>query len=160
MAEFSTKREDNWLRRATAVAIAEARKVALDDGALMNTPVGRLNESQWGWIITAAIFGWIKTRVEQAIEEGLDSEETVRGSGVSPSPCDVAVVHSVLPALCDQSAIDWALPLSAWSKDTMTNFLMTAWRLMNRAEIARDHGPGRIIRKSKQEGSGDADIPF
>ena len=42
------------------------------------TPVGRLTDLQWGWLVTAAIFGWIQTRCQQAIEEGLDQEQAVR----------------------------------------------------------------------------------
>jgi hypothetical protein len=98
-----TKREDEWLRRATAVAIAEARKVALEGTSLRITPVERLNDAQWEWIINAAIFGWVQTHCQQAIEEGLDQEEAVRLTGLPPSPCDVAVVRSVLPALAEQA---------------------------------------------------------
>jgi len=155
-----TEREDAWLRRATDAAVAGARKIALGNRPLMDTPVGRLTDLQWGWIVTAAIFGWVETRVAQAIEEGLDQEQAVRLTGLSPSPCDVAVVRSVLPALADQAGVDWALPLAAWSKDTMANFLLLAWQLITKAEIARDQGPGKILRKSKDwEEKGDP-IPF
>jgi hypothetical protein len=140
-----TKREDEWLRRASAVAIAEARKVALEGTSLRITPVERLNDSQWGWLINAAIFGWVTTRCQQAIEEGLDQEEAVRLTGLPPSPCDIAVVRSVLPALAEQARVDWAQPLGAWSKDTMTNFLLLAWQLINQAETARDRGAGEIV---------------
>jgi hypothetical protein len=67
-------------------------------------------------IVTAAIFGWIEVRVQQAIAEGLDQEEAVRTTELSPDPCDVAVVSSVLPALAGQAKIDWSLPLRGWSK--------------------------------------------
>jgi hypothetical protein len=40
------RQEDQWLRRATDAAIAEARKVALGT-VPMNTPIGKLNDSQW-----------------------------------------------------------------------------------------------------------------
>jgi hypothetical protein len=143
-----TKKEDEWQRRATAAAIAAARKIAGGSGSLMNTPVGRLSDLQLGWIITAGIFGWVQTRVEQAIAEGLDHEQAVRMTGLTPSPCDVAVIHSILPALADQAAIDWSLPLSVWSKEMMSDFLLSAWQLINKAEIARDHGPGGILRRS------------
>jgi hypothetical protein len=108
-----TKKENEWLDKATAAAVAGARKIALGNGPLMNTPVGRLSDHQWGWIITAAIFGWVQIRVEQAIGEGFDQEQAVRLTGLTPSPCDVAVVSSILPTLADTAAIDWALPLSA-----------------------------------------------
>jgi hypothetical protein len=161
---MTTEKENAWLDKATAAAIASARKIALNSSGLpMMTPIGRLNDSQWGWVITAAIFAWVQTRVEQAIEEGLDQEQAVRMTGLSPSPCDVAVVSSVLPALADQAVVDWSLPLSAWSKDVMTNFLLLAWQLMNKAETARDHGPGKIVGKSKDwdtKGDDISDIPF
>jgi hypothetical protein len=156
-----TKKENEWLDKATAAAIAGARKIANNSTGLPPmTPVGRLTDLQWGWIITAAIFGWIQTRVEQAIEEGLDQEQAVRQTGLTPSPCDVAVVRSILPTLADQAAIDWSQPLEAWSKDTMVNFLLLAWRLISAAEIARDQGPGKILRKSDALQELNNPIPF
>src|SRR6516165_243795 len=145
-----TKKEDAWQAKATEAAIAAARKIALNSSGLPPmTPIGRLSDLQWGWLVTAAIFGWIRTRVEQAVAEGLDQEETVRLTGLSPPPCDVAVVTSILPMLADQAGIDWSLPLEAWSKDVMTNFLLMAWRLISAAETARDRGAGKkILQKS------------
>jgi hypothetical protein len=148
MGEIS-KAEDDWQRKATDAAIAGARKVALGNGPLMNTPVGRLTDTQWGWVTTGAIFGWVETRVQQAIAEGLDQEQAVRLTGLSPDPCDVAVVKSILRELADTARIDWSLPLASWSPDTMTGFLMLAWKLIIQAEAARDHGPGKILKKSE-----------
>ena len=145
-----SKKEDAWQAKATEAAIAAVRKNALNSSGLPPmTPVGRLNDLQWGWLVTAAIFGWIQTRCQQAIEEGLDQEQAVRLTGLMPSPGDVAVVTSILPMLADQAGIDWALPLKAWSKDTMTNFLLMAWRLIEAREIARDQGPGKILKRSE-----------
>jgi hypothetical protein len=155
-----TRKENEWLDKATAAAVAGARKIALSSGPLMNTPVGRLSDHEWGMIVTAVIFAWIEVRVQKAIAEGRDSEETVRLTGLSPSPCDVAVVRSILPALADKAGIDWALPLQAWSTDQMTGFLMVAWRLLGEAETVRDHGPGRILKRAEfDEKTGDP-IPF
>ena len=145
-----TEKENAWLDKATAAAVAGARKIALNSSGLpIGTPIGRLSDLQWGWITTGAIFAWIQTRCEQAIAEGLDQEAAVRLTGLSPSPCDVAAVRSILPMLVDQAAIDWARPLQAWSKDEMTNFLLLAWRLINAAELARDSG--KILRKTEPE---------
>ena len=127
----------------------------------MMTPIGRLTDTQWGWLITAAIFGWTRTRCEQAIAENIDQEAAMRLTGLCPSPCDVAAVSSILPLLADQAAIDWSQPLAAWSKDAMTNFLLLAWQLINKAELARDQG--KIIGKSKDwatKGDNISDIPF
>lgn len=155
-----TERENAWLDKATAAAVAGARKIASSSGPLMNTPVGRLGDDQWGWIVAAVIFGWIEVRVEQAIAEGLDQEQTVRLTGLSPSPCDVAVVRSILPTLADTAAIDWTQPLAAWSKDTMSAFLLAAWNLIRKAEIARDHGPGGILQKSTVREVVADEVPF
>jgi hypothetical protein len=156
-----TKKEDAWQAKATEAAIAAARKIALNcNGLATTTPVGKLSNLQWGWLVTAAIFGWIQTRCEQAIEEGLNQEQTVRLTGLNPSPCDVAVVRSILPMLADQAAIDWSQSLEAWSKDTMTNFLLLAWRLMTAAEIARDQGAGKLILRKSELGELNNPIPF
>jgi hypothetical protein len=156
-----TDKENEWQDQATAAAIAGARKIALGNTPLMNTPVGRLTDSQWGWIVTAAIFGWIRTRCQQAIAEGVDQEEAVRSTGPSPSPRDAAVVASILPTLADTACVDWALPLQAWSKDAMTGFLLLAWQLIQKAETTSDQG--KIIGKSKDwdtKGDDISDVPF
>ena len=150
-----TKKEDDWLRKASSAAVAEARKVALDpdSGSLRITPVERITAAQWEWIINAAIFGWIAVRCQQAIAEGITQEQAVCTTGLPPTPCDVAVVHSVLPALCDEAKVDWAQPLSAWTKDAMTDFLLLAWQLIDQAEAARDRGAEAIVQRS------DAAVP-
>ena len=87
----------------------------------------------------------------------------MRLTGLTPSPYDVAVVTSILPRLAKQAQIDWSQPLSAWPKDTMASFLLLAWGLISKAETVRDHGPGKILRKSKdwaKEGDDIADVPL
>ena len=151
---------ENEMDKATAAAVAGARKIALSSGPLMNTPVGRLSDHEWGMICTAVIFGWIEVRVQQAIAEGRDQEEMVRLTGLHPSPCDTGVVRSILPALADQAGVDWTLPLAAWSNDIMTGFLLLARRLISEAEFARDHGSGKILKPAEfDEKTGDP-LPF
>lgn len=149
MSNFSTKHENDWLQRASAAAIAGARKVGLEEGSIRITPVERLNASQWGWIIEAAIFAWVTTRCQQAIAESLDQEEAVRLIDRSPSPSEVAVVQAILPMLCDQAKIDWSRPLSGWDKNAMTNFLLLAWQLIRQAEAARDHSMEETTQRSE-----------
>jgi hypothetical protein len=140
------KHEDELLRQATAAAIAGVRKVT-GEAPLANTPVGRLSDLQWGWVVTAAIFAWTKMRSEQAIADGRDQERMILATGFSPDPCDVAVVSSVLGELADTAGIDWDLPLKAWPKDVMVNFLSLAWALIRRAEQLRDYAPATVLRK-------------
>jgi hypothetical protein len=158
MGKLSEK--DEWQRQATAAAIAEARKV-VGSGPLLNTPVGRLSDREWGWIVVGVIFGWIQTRYHQAIAEGLDSEKLMRSIEYSPSPGDVAVARSILPLLADQSGIDWSKPLMVWSKDEMTNFVLMVRQLSDHAALTRDQGaallrkPG-LERPGLDERNGDA----
>jgi hypothetical protein len=161
MGELS-KREDDWQAKTTASAIAEARKIAQGSGLqLSNTPVGKLSNTQWGWLLSAAIFGWITTRCQQAIAEGIGQEEAVRMIELSPSPGDVAVIRSILPMLAETVKIDWARPLADWSKDEMTSFLLRAWLLANNANAVLADGPGSKILH-KRCGNDDLNdlIPF
>ena len=146
-----TQREDEWQAKATAAAVAGARKiVALNGGSFPATSLlGKLSDQQWGWLVTAAIFAWIKTRCEQAIAEGLDQEQAVRAAGLNPAPSDVAAITSILPTLADKAGIDWALPLQDWSQNDMTNFLLMAMRLIDAAAEARDGG--KILRQTQPE---------
>ena len=138
-----SEREDAWQAEATANAVADARSIA--QSQLANTPAGRLSDQQWGWIISAAIFAWIRTRYQQAIAEG-------------PSPCDSAIVLSILPKLADQSAIDWSKPLAEWSREEMASFVGLAWRLIDEARAALDRMPDAILHKPAGDLSDD--IPF
>ena len=161
MGEISQK-EDEWQRNATAAAIAGARKIAAGcKGLGSSTPIGRLTDEQWGWIITAAIFGWIETRVEQAIAESLDQEQTVRLIELSPSPCDVAVVRSILPTLADTAAIDWTQPLTDLVE--RHDERIAAGRLGSdpqgrdrpRSWTGRDPAQSRTVRQKTRDGDDD-----
>jgi hypothetical protein len=145
-----SEREDEWGRRATAAAIAAARRVVLGSEAAvnMNTPVGRLSDVEWGWIVSAVIFAWIAKRAEQAVAEGLETELVLRTTGLDPNPWDAGAVATVLPQLADAPGIDWSKPLAAWSREAMTGFLTAALGLVRTSMIARDLGGGPITRKT------------
>ena len=141
--------EDAWLRQATAAAIAAARKIVLGDQAAINknTPVGRLSDIEWGWIICAGIFAWIATRAQQATVEGLDPERVARLTGYDPNPWDVGAVTTMLPRIAELE-VDWSKPLADWTREEMITFLTAALNLVRTGLIARDLGGGTIIRKS------------
>jgi len=155
-----TKREDEWQRQATAAAIAAARRVVLGEEAAINrnVPIGRLSDLEWGWVVTAVIFGWIKARAEQATAEGLDVEQAIRLTTLDPNPWDVGAISAILPQLADTADLDWSKPLAEWSREDMSSFLATAHALIRKAVIARDLGGGPIARKAKDVPSDP--IPF
>src|SRR6516165_8444135 len=71
--------DDEWQRRATASAIGAARGLVRAGSYIPSgTPVGRLGDTEWGWVFCAMLFAWIATRAEQAAAEQLDAEQTIR----------------------------------------------------------------------------------
>jgi hypothetical protein len=139
---------DAWQRRATSAAIDAARKVIKDGAIPAGTPIGRLGDVEWGWLICAVLFGWISTRAEQAIAEQIDTELAVRMTGLDPEPWDTGVVTSILPELAEASKIDWNLSVAQWSCESMVDFLLAATRLIRKAEIARNLSDRSITRQA------------
>jgi len=143
-----TALEDEWQRRATAAAIEAARGVVQMDGPIPpGTPIGRLADTEWGWVLAAMLFAWIRTRAEQASCEQLDTEQTIRLTALDPEPWDAGAVAAILPELASTS-FDWSQPITAWPKDTMIEFLLTAMRLIRKATIARDLSDNGITRRA------------
>jgi hypothetical protein len=142
--------EDAWGRQATAAAIAAACRIIRDDGVVPpNTPIGRLSDTEWGWIAAAILFGWIQTRALQAAAENLDTERTIRTTALDPDPWDVGAAMAILPELAAAcSDFDWSKPLTAWSRETVAEFLITAMPLIRKAMIARDASGKGITRQS------------
>jgi hypothetical protein len=142
--------EDQWQRDATAAAITAARGVVQMDGPIPSgTPIGRLSDLEWGWVLTAMLFAWIGKRAEQAAAEQLDAEQTIRLTALDPQPWDAGAVAAILPELADAcSGLDWARPLTAWPKDDIIGFLLKAMPLIRRAMIARDLSEKGISRRS------------
>lgn len=139
---------------ATAAAIAAARSVA--EGQPANTPAGRLSDQQWGWIVTAAIFGWIQARYQQALSLGFEKEPHV--TRMSPNPCDGAIVLSVLPSLADQAGIDWSKPVAEWSCEEMASFVGLTWHLIDEAKAVRNRTSTGILQRPANDLSDP--IPF
>jgi hypothetical protein len=117
MNKLADQQQDDNQQRAMSAAIAAVRRIVAEYEPLTLARLEELGDTEWGWIITAAIFGW---------HEGRER--------VMPSLNDVAVVRSILSKLADTARIDWSLSLKDWSEDTMINFLLLAQQLMKNAE--------------------------
>ena len=146
--------EDQWQRDATAAAITAARGVIQMDGPIPpGTPVGKLSDVEWGWILAAMLFAWIGKRAPQAAAEQLDSEQLIRMTGLDPQPWDAGAIATVLPELADACAeiVDWSKPLAEWPRDTIIEFLLKAMPLIRKPMIARDLSEKGITRKSSAD---------
>jgi hypothetical protein len=142
--------EDQWQRDATAAAIAAARGVVQMDGPIPpGTPIGRLSNTEWGWIFSSALFAWISKRAEQATAEQLDTEQLIRLTAHDPCAWDAGAVAAILPELADAcSDLDWSKPLTQWSREHITGFLLKAMPLIRKAILARDLSDKGVSRKS------------
>jgi len=143
--------EDIWQRDATAAAIAAARGVVQMGGPIPpGTPIGRLSDTEWGWILAAMLFAWIGKRAEQATAEQIDTEQLIRLTALDPEPWDAGAVVQILPELADvcPADLDWSKPLAQWSREDITEFLLKAMSLIRKAMIARDMSDKGISRKS------------
>jgi hypothetical protein len=141
--------EDAWQRQATAAAIAAARTVVSGGAVPPMTPIGRLSDTEWGWIVASILFGWIRERATHATSNGLSAETTIRNTGLDPDPWDAGAIAAILPELAEAAgATDWTLPLAELSRDEMIEFLGAAYTLIQKAMLARDLGENVITRKS------------
>jgi hypothetical protein len=143
--------EDQWQRQATAAAIAAARGVVQMDGPIPpGTPIGRLGDTEWGWLLAAMLFAWIGKRAEQATTEQIDTEQVIRLTALDPQPWDAGAVAAILPELADAcaGAVDWSKPLAQWPRETIIEFLLKAMPLIRKAMIARDISDKGITRAS------------
>jgi hypothetical protein len=148
--------EDAWQRHAMAIAIEKARAVVSGGAVPPMTPIGRLSDTEWGWIVASILFGWIDTRARQATANGLDTEKMIRDISLEPRPWDAGAIETVLPELGDVP-VDWTVPLAELSRDEMITFLGAAYTLIDRAMQARELGGNTITTKSPDGTAAPAD---
>ena len=141
---------DEWLRRATAASIARAKDLVAPQGPIRSvTQLGKLSDSEWGWIVSTVVWGWVATRSEQAAIEGLDVERAIRTTGLDPDPWDTGAIRAILPELAKSCAgFDWAKPANTWTKDELAGFLASAFTLIQRATSARDATEVQVAGKA------------
>jgi hypothetical protein len=141
---------DQWQRDATAAAITAMRGVVQMDGPIpLGTPVGRLSETELGWMLSAGLFAWISKRAEQATAEQINTQQCIRMTALDPQPWDTGAVAAILSDLADAcSGLDWSKPLTLWPRDDIIEFLLKAMSLIRKAMIARDLSDRGITRQS------------
>jgi hypothetical protein len=116
--------ENAWLRQATVVAIKAARTVVSGGAVPPMTPIGRLSDTEWGWVVASVLFGWIRERATQATANGIETEKALRQTGLDPDPWDSGAIAAILPELAD-APVDWTVPLAELSRDEMVASLPT-----------------------------------
>jgi hypothetical protein len=158
--------EDAWQRQATARAIEAARNAVSHGAVPPMTPVGRLSDTEWGWIVASILFAWIRERATQATSNGAGVEGYIRKTGLTPDPWDAGAIAAILPELA-RPEVDWSRPLAEFSREDMIAFLGDAYTLIGKAMQARDLGANVITRTSplgstaavEQAPTGDFDDP-
>lgn len=144
--------ETEWHCRAVSAAIAAARDVIGKDGLNAKASVGSLSDTEWGWIVAAVIFGWIKVRAQQAVVEGSPSEITIRTVGnVDPEPWRYGAIESILPGFGDIPTLNWGKPLEQWSKKEIITMLHHGHRLIEAAIAAQSQTDRFMFRSAEEE---------
>ncbi len=151
LAQSLKLHEDEWQSRATAAAIEAAKSVLTDGAVNPRAIVGSLSTTEWGWVVSAAIFGWINTKAKQAVAEGTPYDITIRNTCGDPSAWDAGAVGAVLPALGDIPGLDWGKPIGAWTKPQIIAFAWHAHKLVDAALAARVEGEKDVITKLADE---------
>lgn len=155
MAQAAKKHSDieaGWDSKATSAAIAAAREVIGANGINARAMISSLNELEWGWICAASIFAWIGTKAQQAVADGIGYDQAIRQmSHRDPAPWEAGAVSTILPALGDLKGVDWAKPVTEWSKDQIVTFAWQIYRLTDSALAARDEGAtDKIVQRYSQ----------
>jgi hypothetical protein len=159
--------EDAWQREATRVAIEQARAVVGGGAVPPLTPIGRLSDSEWGWVVAAVLSGWINTRARQATDTGVGPDRFLRETAINPDPWDAGTIEAILPEL-GNCETDWSKSLAAFSREEMITFLGDAYNLIGKAILARDKGEHLVTRKgppgtaetATAEANWDDPLPF
>jgi hypothetical protein len=151
--------EDVWQREATRVAIEEARAVVSGGAVPPLTPIGRLSDTEWGWVVAAVLFGWISTRARQATSNGVGPDRYLRETAIDPDPWDIGAIEAILLELAN-SETDWSKPLSQFSREEMIVFLGEAYNLIGKAILARDKGEELVTRKGPAGEQADPNDPI
>ena len=132
---------DTWLRRATAASIARAKDLVAPQGPIRSTtPVGKLSDSEWGWIASTVVWRWISIeRPSKRQAKDLIPSAQLGSPSSIPDPWDVGAIRAILPELAKSCAgFDWTKPANTWTKDELAEFLASAFALIQRAMAARD----------------------
>lgn len=148
-AKTHRQHEADWDVKASQSAIDAAKAVVSGDAINARATVSSLSDIEWGWIVGAVIFAWIKAKAEQAVAEGCGYEEKIKFmAGADPQPWEAGAVASVLPTLASIDGIDWSQPVGAWSKDQVTAFAWQAHKLIGQAIERRNEGSAdKIVQR-------------
>jgi hypothetical protein len=148
--------EDEWQRRATAAAISAAREVINKDAVNPRSVVSSLSDVELGWIVCAAIFGWISCKAQQAVAEGagisiMATDKAVRTMTYrDPAPWEAGAVETILPALAGLD-LPWDKSIGEWSKSQVVTFAWHAYKHTDGALANRDEGAIDVITLMNRE---------
>jgi hypothetical protein len=152
--------EDAWQREAIRIAVEQARAVVSGGALPPLTPVGRLSDTEWGWIVAAVLFGWISTRARQATDNGVGPDKCLYANETfNPDPWHIGAIEAILPELGNCQA-DWSKSLSQFSREEMIAFLGDAYNLIGKAMLARDRGEELVTRKGPAGDRADPNDPL
>jgi hypothetical protein len=140
---------DDWTTRAFAACVGAAKDMTGLDGPIRPlSPIGKLDDVEWGWTVATIVWTWIATRAAQAVAEGWNEERAIRATGLDPDPWFDGAIESILPQLPEACPdLDWSKPVAAWTKDEVIAFVTAAITLTRRAVAARNVVEEKLANK-------------
>jgi hypothetical protein len=142
--------EVDWDVRATQSAVAAMKVLISADIVCRGTLIERVSDTQWGWMVVAAIFAWIKTKSRQAVAEGGDLEAVIRTMQFDPSPWEIGATEAILPTLARLESFEWSKPLGEWSEEKVVQLSWHIHRLVDAGLSARDKDGPVLLRYSER----------
>lgn len=141
-----SKKDDEATRNALAAASAAGRSMCANGDINPRAMIGSLSDTEWGYLSLAVVCGWIKSKSEYAIREGLDIDDQLLSAHREPEPAELGAIQAALAALADISGVDWSKPVGEWDKDTIARFAWHTSRIVATAlDIKRDTTP-KVVR--------------
>jgi hypothetical protein len=134
--------DDEATQNALAAGSAAGRSLVHGNGINPRAMVGSLSETEWNYLSLAIVCGWIKSKSEHAIQEGLDVDDQLLSIGRDPEPAEIGAIETALKTLADIQGVDWSRPVGEWNKAMMANFAWHCSRIVNSAlDLQRDTTP-------------------
>lgn len=149
-----TKADDQAIRDATEAAIVSVRSLLSGANSSINprAMVGSLSDTELGYVVTSAVFAWIKAKAEAHLQYGaLAIEQAIRTMGQSPEPQEAGAVAIILSKLADVSGLPWDKPVIDWTREEMIKLVWEAHRFVSAALIELDENMPNVVRRSLAE---------
>lgn len=143
--------DDRAIRDATEAAIASVRSLFQNSSINPRAMCGSLSDTELGYVVTSAVFAWIKSKAEAHMRYGCDAvEQAIKTMNTDPEPTEAGAVGSIMAKLAETD-VPWDKPVTDWTKDEMTRLAWAAHKLVRAAVAELGDNMPNVVRRSIDE---------